>query len=164
MVDGEGAPALTFGWQLFRHPSVPQAQGVTESPLWSTNPWRSGTAVSQLDAHLSLTSLAALPSVSGSVRHFTFSSISLCQFAFNLDFLFFCSISTSMLSAFFCSIINSTKGAVTSTDASYRRPHWINDSQPTIFAGERQQLPFFVCYSLPACNGRNELVSEYFLN
>ena len=80
--------------------------------------------MSQFDAHISLTSLAALPSVSGSVRLFTFSSTSLCRFAYNLDFLFFCSISTSMLLAFFCFIISSTKCAVTSTDASYRRLHW----------------------------------------
>ena len=61
------------------------------APLWSTNPWRSsGNAVSQFDAPLSLISLAVLPSVSGSVRLFTFSSTSLSRFAFNLDFLFFC--------------------------------------------------------------------------
>ena len=77
--------------------------------------------MSQFDAPLSLISLAALPSVSG--RLFTFSSTSLCRFAYNLDFLFFCSIFTSMLLAF-CSIISSTKGAVASTDALYHRLYW----------------------------------------
>ena len=38
MVDGEGAPALTFGWQLFRHPSTPQPQGVTECSLVKYKP------------------------------------------------------------------------------------------------------------------------------